>query len=151
MNLNGKQIISIIGGILSVLMISTAQLTDLFGPGIAKTVVSVAGLGNLILQSVMTALTGSSYSISDVKALGQSGNADAQKAIISATADIARSAGNGIGKSAGDTLIAATIGLPQVRTIVADSATAQASPSDDVVSADQVKVIENVSGQALNH
>lgn len=67
MNLNGKQIISIVGAILSVLMISTAQLTDLFGAGVAKSVVSVAGLGNLILQSIMTALTSQGSTIRDVR------------------------------------------------------------------------------------
>lgn len=69
MNLNGKQIISIVGAILSVLMISTAQLTDLFGPGVAKSVVSVAGLGNLILQSIMTALTSQGSQVRDVLAM----------------------------------------------------------------------------------
>lgn len=67
MNLNAKQIISIAGAILSVLMISTAQLTDLFGPGVAKSIVSVAGLGNLIMQSVMTALTSTANVVLDAK------------------------------------------------------------------------------------
>jgi len=58
MNLNGKQIISIIGAVLSLLMISTAQLTDLFGLGVAKIVVSVAGLGNTIISSVMAVISG---------------------------------------------------------------------------------------------
>lgn len=57
MTLNGKQIISIIGAVLGVLMISTTQLTDLFGPGVAKTVVSIAGLVNTILSSVMAVIT----------------------------------------------------------------------------------------------
>lgn len=66
MNLNGKQIISIVGAILSVLMISTSQLTDLFGAGTAKTVVSVAGLGNLILQSIMSVITSQGGTVRDV-------------------------------------------------------------------------------------
>lgn len=65
MNLNAKQIISIIGAILSVLMIATTQLTDLFGVGVAKTIVSAAGLGNLIIQSVMTALTSNFSAVKD--------------------------------------------------------------------------------------
>ena len=69
MNLNGKQIISIVGAILSVLMISTAQLTDLFGPGVAKSIVSVAGLGNLVLQSIMTAITSQGSQVRDVLAM----------------------------------------------------------------------------------
>lgn len=69
MNLNGKQIISIVGAILSVLMISTAQLTDLFGAGVAKSIVSVAGLGNLVLQSIMTAITSQGSQVRDVLAM----------------------------------------------------------------------------------
>ena len=69
MNLNGKQIISIVGAILSVLMISTAQLTDLFGSGVAKSIVSVAGLGNLVLQSIMTAITSQGSQVRDVLAM----------------------------------------------------------------------------------
>lgn len=59
MNLNGKQVMSIIVAIVSVLMVSTTQLTDLFGSGVAKTIVSVAGLLNLTLSSVMAAISGS--------------------------------------------------------------------------------------------
>ena len=69
MNLNGKQVISIVGAILSVLMISTAQLTDLFGAGVAKSIVSVAGLGNLVLQSIMTAITSQGSQVRDVLAM----------------------------------------------------------------------------------
>lgn len=58
MNLNGKQITLIIGAIVSVLMIAGPQLTDLFGSTIAKNVVSGAGLVNLMINSVMAALTG---------------------------------------------------------------------------------------------
>jgi len=66
-NLNGKQIFSIVGAILSVLMISTTQLTDLFGTGVAKSIVSVAGLGNLMIQSVMAVLTSQGNTVLDVK------------------------------------------------------------------------------------
>lgn len=58
MNLNAKQIISIIGAVLSVLMVSSAQLTDLMGAGAAKSIVSIAGLVNMILGSVMAAISG---------------------------------------------------------------------------------------------
>lgn len=69
MNLNAKQIISIVGAVLSVLMISTAQLTELFGAGVAKSIVSIAGLGNLILQSIMTAITSQGSTIKEVLAM----------------------------------------------------------------------------------
>ncbi len=67
MGLNGKQIISIIGAVLGVLMISTTQLTDLFGPGVAKTVVSVAGLVNTILSSIMAVITATMSQDAQVK------------------------------------------------------------------------------------
>ena len=69
MNLNGKQIISITGAILGVLMISTSQLTDLFGTGVAKTIVSVAALGSTILNAVMVALTTQTSTVKDVLAM----------------------------------------------------------------------------------
>ncbi len=69
MNLNGKQIIAIIGAVISVLMVSSAQLTDLLGAGVAKTIVTVAGLTNMILQSVTVALTTQSAQIKDVAAM----------------------------------------------------------------------------------
>jgi hypothetical protein len=57
-NLNGKQIFLIIGAVISVLMVAGPQLTDLFGAGPAKYIASVAGLLNLIINSVMAVLTG---------------------------------------------------------------------------------------------
>lgn len=67
LNLNGKQIMSIIGAVLSALVVSTAQLTDLFGVGVAKAIVSSAGLGNLVLQSIMTAISGNLTQDAQVK------------------------------------------------------------------------------------
>lgn len=66
MNLNGKQIISIIGAVVSALMVATSQLTELFGAGIAKEVVSAAALINMILQSIMVQLTGQGSTVRDV-------------------------------------------------------------------------------------
>lgn len=68
-NLNGKQIISIVGVVISVLMVSTSQLTDLFGAGTAKTIVSISGLANMILQGVMTVITSQGSTIRDVAAM----------------------------------------------------------------------------------
>jgi hypothetical protein len=44
-------------------------------------------------------------------------------------------------QEAKQTLIAATIALPEVQTIVTDKATAAAAPSESVVAAEEVKVI----------
>jgi hypothetical protein len=69
MNLTGKQILSIVAAVVSVLMLATTQLTDLFGAGVAKNIVSVAALINMILNSVMAALSGQSSLIRDVAAM----------------------------------------------------------------------------------
>lgn len=66
LNLNGKQVISIIGAVVSALMVATSQLTDLFGAGVAKEIVSASALGNMILQSVMISLTGQGNTVRDV-------------------------------------------------------------------------------------
>lgn len=68
-NLNGKQIIQIIGVIISVLMVSSAQLTDLMGASVAKYVVTIAGLANMILQGITVALTTQSAQVKDVAAM----------------------------------------------------------------------------------
>lgn len=67
--LNGKQIIQIIGVVISVLMVSSAQLTDLMGPNVAKTIVTVAGLANMLLQGITVALTTQSAQVKDVAAM----------------------------------------------------------------------------------
>jgi hypothetical protein len=66
MNLNGKQIISILIAVLGVLMVSTTQLTDLFGAGVAKTVVSMAALLNTTLGSVMAVISSTAQQVKDV-------------------------------------------------------------------------------------
>lgn len=66
MQLNLKQIISITIAILGVLMVSTTQLTDLFGAGVAKTVVSLAALLNTTLGSVMAVISSTSQQVKDV-------------------------------------------------------------------------------------
>jgi hypothetical protein len=69
MQINLKQIFGISIAILGVLMISTAQLTDLMGAGAAKTVTSLAALLNSILGSVMAVITSDSQSAKDVSGI----------------------------------------------------------------------------------
>jgi len=66
MNLNGKQIISISIAVLGVLMVSTTQLTDLFGAGVAQKIVSLAALLNTGLGSVMAVISSTSQQFKDV-------------------------------------------------------------------------------------
>ena len=69
LNLNGKQIIQIVGVVISVAMVSSAQLTDLIGPVWAKNIVTVAGLLNMILQGLTVSLQTQSAQIKDVAAM----------------------------------------------------------------------------------
>ncbi len=69
MNLNRNQIIAITIAVLSVMAGSTAQLTDLFGAGIAHTIISVSGLCNTILSSVMVVITSQGGQVRDVLAM----------------------------------------------------------------------------------
>lgn len=66
MHLNGKQVISIAIAVLGVLMISTTQLTDLFGAGVAKTIVSFSALLNTTLGSVMAVISSTAQQVKDV-------------------------------------------------------------------------------------
>jgi len=69
MNLNGKQALAIISAVLSVLVVSTAQLTDLVGTELAKDIVSIAALANTILTSVLAAITSQSATVKDTMAM----------------------------------------------------------------------------------
>lgn len=112
MNLNGKQIISIIIAVLSVLMVSGAQLNDLIGPTAAKTVVSLAGLLNLILGSVMAAISGQSSLVRDVAAMP-----GVERISINASATPALAA---VAVDPGQTKVGAT--TPDVRTVLTAAA-----------------------------
>lgn len=69
MTLNLRQILAIILAVLGALTASTAQLTDLFGPGAAKTIISLAGLCNTILSIVVATISGQSSEIRAVQAM----------------------------------------------------------------------------------
>lgn len=69
MNLNRNQILAIIIAILSVTAASTAQLTDIFGPGPTKTIISLAGLLNSALSSILAVVTSQSNVVKDTLAM----------------------------------------------------------------------------------
>ena len=68
-NLTGKQILGIIAAVLSALVASTAQLTDIFGPTTAKAVISAASIGSTILNSILVGISGQSSLVKDVAAM----------------------------------------------------------------------------------
>lgn len=67
--MNRNQILAVISAVLSVLVVSTTNLTDLFGAGMAKTIVSAAGMVNMILTSILATLTGQAGIIKDAAAM----------------------------------------------------------------------------------
>lgn len=69
MNLNRSQVIAISIAVLGVLMVSTSQLTDLFGPTATKSIVSVASLLNSILGSTLAIITSQGGQVRDVLAM----------------------------------------------------------------------------------
>lgn len=68
-NLTTAQIFSIILVILGVLVASTGQLNDLFGPTVTKYVVSAAGLMVSMVSGISTILTGQGAQVRDVAAM----------------------------------------------------------------------------------
>jgi hypothetical protein len=68
-NLNGKQVIAIIVAVLGVVMGSAAQLTDLFGAGNTKIIISVAGLLNSTLSAVLAIIMTQTAQVKDVLAM----------------------------------------------------------------------------------
>jgi len=69
MTLNLRQVLALILAVLGAITASTAQLTDLFGPTAAKTVISIAGLLNTILSVVVATTSGQASVIRDVQAM----------------------------------------------------------------------------------
>lgn len=69
MNLNGKQLIGITIAVLGVLMVSTSQLTDLFGPAVTKSITAVAALLNSILGATLAVITSQTGTVKDVLAM----------------------------------------------------------------------------------
>lgn len=64
--LNGRQLMAGSLAILGALMVANTQLTDLFGPTLAKSIGSAAGLLNLMLGSALMAVTGQGSDIKNV-------------------------------------------------------------------------------------
>lgn len=69
MNINHKQVLSITLAVLGVLMVSTTQLTELFGAPLAKTIVTIAGVINSLLASIMAVITSQGGLVRDVQAM----------------------------------------------------------------------------------
>ncbi len=69
MNITRNQWIAIAILVLSVNMGATTQLTDLFGVGVAKYIVSLSSLGSSILAGIQVILGGQGAQVKDVLAM----------------------------------------------------------------------------------
>ena len=69
MNLTPNQILAIIAAVISALVAASTQLTDIFGPTLAKSIVSGASLVSVILNSIIAGLTGQGAQIKQVLAM----------------------------------------------------------------------------------
>lgn len=128
---------------------ATGQMTDIFGAGPAKSIASAASFMSSFVAGVQIILGGQGQQIQDVRniAVGPSGAVaiSAQKALIEATSAVAQDKTIPKSDDAKDALIAATIGLDEVQTIVTDKKTADASPSGSVVAAEEVHITPKAS------
>lgn len=68
-NLTPLQIIGIILAINGALTSATGQLTELFGPTIAKDIASIASLGSAILGGIITSMSGQASQVKNVLAM----------------------------------------------------------------------------------
>lgn len=91
MNINLKQGISVVVAVLGVLVISSAQLTDLLGPTVAKAVISLSSLAMSILSGIQVALTSQGATVKDTLAMPGVEplriNADANKTLAAIAVD----------------------------------------------------------------
>lgn len=81
MNINLKQGLGGLVVVLSVLMISTAQLQDIFGPTMAKSIVSAASILNGISGGWLTLLTSQGNIVTDAQRV------DGVEVTVDSTAD----------------------------------------------------------------
>lgn len=69
MGLNLRQMMAILIAILSVLAVSTTNLSDLFGPTAAKIIVSASNMLNAMLAGILGVITGQAAMVKDVAAM----------------------------------------------------------------------------------
>lgn len=85
MTINLKQAISIALVVLGVLMVSSAQLTDIIGAGPTKMVVSFSAILNSILAGVLTVITSTTGTIKDVVAMANDPSSPVQGIVTTST------------------------------------------------------------------
>ncbi len=67
MTLTLKQIIAIVCAVLSAMAVATSQMTEIFGPTLAKSLMAGAGLLNTVLSSILAILTSQAGTVRDVQ------------------------------------------------------------------------------------
>lgn len=69
MNLTMKQWLAIVVAVLSAISVATTQMTDIFGPAMAKSIMAMAGLLNTILSSALAIISSQAGLVKDVQAM----------------------------------------------------------------------------------
>lgn len=69
MTLTPKQWLAIIVAVLSAMAAATSQMTEIFGPTLAKSIMAGAGLLNTILSSILAILSSQTSLVKDVQAM----------------------------------------------------------------------------------
>lgn len=69
MNLTPKQWMAIAAAILSAMAVATTQMTDIFGPTLAKSIMAAAGLVSTVLNTVLAILTSQTGTVRDVQSM----------------------------------------------------------------------------------
>jgi len=132
---------------------ATAVINSL-GDTVSNIVILLAAIAPIIAATRASQSASPTSQITKVSEIAQDPAqpqaADAQAALVQATAAIAQNKVLPKSEEAKNTLIAATVALDEVQGIVADPATAAAIPSAAVMSADSVKIISNESGLDTN-
>jgi hypothetical protein len=115
------------------------------GVSVDQVTAAIQALGDSV-NTLVTLLGAAGALYAAIKA----GNSASPTNQIASTAALAVDPTQPQAEAAKQALIAATISLPEVKTIVTDKQTADAAPSGDVVPDDKVKVINNASGEDIN-
>ncbi len=69
MTLTLKQILAIACAILSAMAVATSQMTEIFGPTLAKSIMAGAGLLNTVFSSILAVITSQTQTVKDVQSM----------------------------------------------------------------------------------
>lgn len=69
MTITLKQWLAIVAAVLSAIAVATTQMTEIFGPTLAKSIMGAAGLLSTILNTVLAIITSQTGTVKDVQSM----------------------------------------------------------------------------------